>query len=123
MNALVVDDSTAVRRLSKKALSEAGWQVTEAVNGREALAALVAMPACELIVTDWHMPEMDGMALVRAVRAEARWNHVRILMVTSDGVMDSIQAALAAGASDFIVKPFSPAALAERVVELVRSHV
>ena len=123
MNALVVDDSAAVRRLEQRALEEAGWSVTAAQNGREALVALAAMAACHLIVTDWHMPEMDGMALVRAVRAEPRWNDVLILMVTSDGVMSTIETALAAGATDFIIKPFSPVTLRERVAELVTPHV
>jgi len=123
VNALVVDDSAAVRRLEQRALEAAGWSVTAAKDGREALVALRDMPTCQLIVTDWHMPEMDGMELVRAVRADPRWNEVRILMVTSDGVMSTIETALAAGASDFIIKPFSPVALRERVAELVAPHV
>ena len=123
MNALIVDDSAAVRRLEQRALEEDGWQVTQAHNGADALAKLCGMPDCDLIVTDWHMPEMDGMALVKAIRAQPRWREVRILMVTSSGVMNTVETALAAGATDFIIKPFSPVALRERVAELVETHV
>jgi two-component system chemotaxis response regulator CheY len=119
MKALVVDDSAAVRRIEQKALEGAGFTVLTAGNGHEALARLQEMDACDLIVTDWHMPEMDGMALVQAVRADQRYQAVRILMVTSDGNMASIESALATGVNDFIVKPFSADALREHVAEML----
>jgi len=120
VNALVVDDSAAMRRIQQKALEGLGFTVRAASNGVEALEVLGTMPACELVLTDWHMPGMDGIGLVRAIRQEARWTGVRIVMVTSESVMASVDSALSAGADDFLMKPFSQDALAERVAEVMR---
>jgi two-component system chemotaxis response regulator CheY len=119
MIALVVDDSAAMRHLERKALQNAGWEVHLAVDGADALERLAALPKCDLIVTDYHMPKLDGIALIQAIRRDRRLSGVRILMITSDGVMDSIQRALDAGANDFMMKPFAAEALQERVAEVM----
>jgi two-component system chemotaxis response regulator CheY len=119
MFALVVDDSAAMRRIEQKALEALGWQVKTASHGQEALDTLQAMPLCSLMLTDWHMPGMDGLALCRAVRLDPRYEKLCILMITSDAVLDSVQSALAAGANDFLMKPFSSEALAERVAQVM----
>jgi len=115
MQALVVDDSSAMRRIQQKALESLGWQVRCAANGREALVTLDSMPVCDLVLTDWHMPEMDGIELCAQLRRDARYLKLRIVMVTSDAVLDSVETALAAGANDFLMKPFSAEALSERI--------
>ena len=121
MIALVVDDSAAMRRIQQKALESSGWQVEVANNGSEALIRLDGLGHCDLLLTDWHMPEMDGIELVRAVRKDERWKGLRVVMVTSDGVLDSVEQALAAGADDFVMKPFSADALCERIAEVMHA--
>lgn len=115
MMALVVDDSAAMRHHLGKALQSLGWQIRNAGNGVEALAALKELPRCDLILTDWHMPGMDGVELCRAVRKDAKYKDVKIVMVTSDAVMSAVNEALQAGADDFVMKPFTPQVLSERL--------
>lgn len=119
MKALVVDDSKMMRTVEQKALESMGWQVKQASNGVEALAALAAMDGCDLVLADWQMPEMDGLELVRHIRKDGRYRTVPIIMVSSNAVMDSIQEALDAGANDFVMKPFSVEALKDRVTEVL----
>jgi two-component system, chemotaxis family, chemotaxis protein CheY len=117
MKALVVDDSRMMRTVEQKALESMGWTVKQAANGIEAIAALADMEACDLVLADWQMPEMDGLALVKHIRKDAKWSSVTIIMVSSNAVMESIQEALDAGANDFVMKPFSVDALKDRVTE------
>lgn len=117
MKALVVDDSRMMRTVEQRALESLGWQVHQAGNGLEALAELSKMDACDLVLADWQMPEMDGLQLVRQIRADPRWASVMIIMVSSNAVMSSIETALEAGANDFVMKPFSVESLKERVTE------
>jgi len=119
MKALVVDDSKMMRTVEQKALESMGWQVKQASNGVEALAVLNAMDGCDLVLADWQMPEMDGLALVKHIRQDARWASMPIIMVSSNAAMDSIQEALDAGANDFVMKPFSAEALKDRVTEVL----
>lgn len=117
MKALVVDDSKVMRVVEQRALESMGWQVTQAANGREAIAALEQMGGCDLVLADWQMPEMDGIALVKHLRQDVRWAALVIIMVSSNAVLESIEVALNAGANDFVMKPFSVDALKERVSE------
>ena len=117
MKALVVDDSRMMRTVEQRALESMGWQVQKAGNGVEALEVLKQMEECQLVLADWQMPEMDGLQLVKEIRSDPRWAAVTIIMVSSNGVMSSIEEALAAGANDFVMKPFSVEALKERVTE------
>ena len=119
MIALVVDDSAAMRRILQKALESIDWDVHTAIDGNDALAKLTELPQCDLLLTDWHMPGMDGIELIKAVRLSARFATLRIVMVTSDSVLDSVDKALEAGANDFVMKPFTADALCERVLEVM----
>jgi two-component system chemotaxis response regulator CheY len=119
MLALIVDDSAAIRRIQQKELEALGWQVRTAAHGQQALEMLCSIPACDLLLTDWHMPEMDGLELVRRVRRDMRFSTLRIIVVSSDAVMDSVHSALAAGADDFLMKPFSAEALSQRIDEVM----
>jgi CheY-like chemotaxis protein len=119
MNALVVDDSAAMRRMQQKALESLGFVVHVAKDGREAIGVLDAMPACDLVLTDWHMPELDGLGLVQEIRKQPRYAKLRVIMITSDAVMSSVQLALDAGVDDFLMKPFSPDALADRIQDVM----
>jgi two-component system chemotaxis response regulator CheY len=121
MFAIVVDDSAAMRRHLSKALEGLGWQVKGAANGVEAMRVIEASPQCDLVLTDWHMPEMDGMELCRTLRKESKYSNVRIVMVTSDSVMSSVGEAMKAGANDFVMKPFTTEALSERLTEIMKN--
>jgi len=113
--AVVVDDSAAMRRIQTRAMEGLGWTVRAASNGEEALALLRSMERVDLLLTDWHMPGLDGLELVKVLRADAQFASLPILMVTSDAVLESVQKALEAGVNDFLMKPFTNEALAERV--------
>jgi two-component system, chemotaxis family, chemotaxis protein CheY len=119
MIALIVDDSAAMRRIQQMTLEAQAWKVETAATAEEALTKLGTLERCDLIITDWHMPGMGGLDLVRAIRADARLARLRILMVTSDSMLSSIDQALAAGANDFVMKPFSKEALVERINEVM----
>lgn len=121
MNALVVDDSAAMRRIQQKALEALGFAVQVAKDGREAMQMLETLPAFDLVLTDWHMPELDGLGLVQEIRKDQRFVGLRVIMVTSDAVVDSVQLALDAGVDDFLMKPFSAEALAERVQDVMHA--
>jgi two-component system, chemotaxis family, chemotaxis protein CheY len=107
MRALVVDDSSAMRAMLRMALKKQGFDVAEARHGLDALSVLAASEVFDLILIDWNMPEMDGFALLRRIRAEARHNPTQIMMVTTETGMDQMSEALAAGANDYIMKPFT----------------
>jgi len=119
MEALVVDDSAAMRRMNQKALEGLGFSVQVAKDGVEALAVLHNMPRCQLVLTDWHMPELDGLALVKALRSDSRYVNLRVIMVTSEAVVSAVQSALDAGVNDFLMKPFSAEAFADRVRDVM----
>lgn len=107
MRALVVDDSRAMRRIVGNILQSAGFEVSEAGHGREALAVLESQPEPpELACIDWNMPVMDGLELVAAVRARREWRGITLMMVTTESEQDRIVRALAAGAHEYLTKPF-----------------
>ena len=113
--ALVVDDSRAMRMVLRQMLSEFGFDVAEAVHGRDALSYLQSNPDTTLALVDWNMPEMNGLELVEAVRGDARLKDVRMMMVTTETEMSSVERAMRAGANEYIMKPFSKAAILEKL--------
>jgi two-component system chemotaxis response regulator CheY len=117
--ALVVDDSAAMRRIQSKALENGGWEVTAVTSGQEALDVLQQTGPRDLVITDWYMPGMTGIELVRSIRGNPALAKVRILIVTSDGTISNVQHALDAGADDFLMKPFTATTLVERAVMIV----
>jgi two-component system chemotaxis response regulator CheY len=104
---LIVDDSTSTRKVEAFVLSRAGYEVVEAVDGKDALAKLESA-AFDLILTDLNMPEVDGMAVIRAVRGNAKHRLTPIIMITTESGTDSKQQGKVAGATGWIVKPFAP---------------
>lgn len=107
MLALVVDDSRTVRIIVGQMLREAGMEVLEAADGREALAQLERRPEVELLLLDWNMPEMNGLELLREVRSRRDFDGLRVLMVTSESQSDQVNLALRAGADEYLMKPFN----------------
>lgn len=120
MRALLIDDSRAMRSLEKGALREVGIaEVVEACDGREGLATLDEKGPFDLVVVDWLMPEMDGCEFVRQVRARPAFAGLKVLMVTSISERKQIARALEAGATDYVMKPFTRDALVARLKMLV----
>ncbi|HWH52181.1 MAG TPA: response regulator [Gemmatimonadaceae bacterium] len=114
MRFLVVDDSTTMRRIMINALQRIGYHdAIEASNGQEALAHLDATVGC--IITDWNMPEMSGLELAQSVRQTPAGRRVPILMVTTRGAREDILAAVEAGVNGYLVKPFTPSVLKEKI--------
>jgi diguanylate cyclase (GGDEF)-like protein len=112
---LAVEDHPALRRQLEMILQKAGFAVTSAENGRRALEILRESP-CPIIVTDWMMPEMDGIELCRAIRDDRTCGgYVYIVLLTAKSSKDDIVAGLDAGADDFLSKPFNPAELIARL--------
>ena len=115
MRALVVDDSRALRRILCDMLRELGFEILEAANGRDGLARLDQAGAPEVILLDWNMPEMNGYEFLCAVRADARFQSVPVMMVTTETEMEQMSAALTAGANEYVMKPFSKEVIAEKL--------
>jgi two-component system chemotaxis response regulator CheY len=115
MHALVVDDSKIMRMLLRDHLEKLGFEVTEAANGREALLALQGMEKADLVLVDWNMPEMDGISFVRAIRAKPEYSSLPLVMVTTNTEMSQVSNALAAGANEYIMKPFNRDILREKL--------
>ena len=107
MHALVVDDSNTIRIILTAYLKKLGFDVTVAINGREALERLHTMAKADIVLVDWNMPEMDGLSFVRAVRAEGEYATLPLMMVTTNVELCNVAEALDAGANEYMMKPFT----------------
>jgi two-component system, chemotaxis family, chemotaxis protein CheY len=120
MKILVVDDFSTMRRIVRNLLVELGFTNTliqEADDGENALVMLRSQPF-DLVVTDWNMPNMTGIDLLRAIRAEAALKGLPVLMVTAENNRDQIIAAAQAGVNGYIVKPFTAITLKEKLTKI-----
>ncbi|NLE70931.1 MAG: response regulator [Actinomycetales bacterium] len=115
MKALVIDDSRTMRRIIGGILRPLGFDVVEAENGQDALDALEAGLDAELACVDWNMPVMDGLGFISAVRRERRWRDLTLVMVTTESEQSQIVRALAAGAHEYVIKPFTPDAIRDKL--------
>lgn len=115
MRTLVIDDSRATRAILRKMLTELGSEVLEAGDGQEALRLLEATADVDLALVDWNMPVMNGLEFVRAVRADARFDRTRLMMVTTETEMTQVAAALEAGANEYVMKPFTRDIIVEKL--------
>jgi two-component system chemotaxis response regulator CheY len=113
--ALIVDDSRAMRSLLRRMLTELGYETLEAADGREALEVLDAGGPCEVGFVDWNMPVMNGIDFVRAVRAERRYDRVRLVMVTSEASPRNVYEAMKAGADEYAMKPVDVGVLHDKL--------
>jgi two-component system chemotaxis response regulator CheY len=107
-----------MRRIIINTLNRLGYQdVAEASNGREGLDCLRAgAPAIDLVITDWNMPEMSGIDFIRTLRSTEGLSGLPVLMVTTNASSDDIVQALQAGVNDYIVKPFTPEVIKEKIL-------
>jgi len=120
MKILVVDDFSTMRRIVRNLLVELGFSnplIQEADDGENAIAMLRSQPF-DLVVTDWNMPNMTGIDLLKAIRAEASLKGLPVLMVTAENNRDQIIAAAQAGVNGYVVKPFSAATLEEKLARI-----
>ncbi|MEM6477037.1 MAG: response regulator [Pseudomonadota bacterium] len=117
---LIVDDSRVIRKIASKIAKSLGYNAVEAQDGIEALARCrTAMP--ELVLTDWNMPEMDGLEFVRQLRAIPTAKAPVIVFCTSKNKPADVHAGIQAGADDYIVKPFDEAALRAKLEKLEKA--
>ncbi len=115
---LVVDDFSTMRRIVRNLLKELGYaDVDEAEDGVQALQKLKG-EKFDFVVTDWNMPNMDGLDLLKAIRADAALSSLPVLMVTAEAKKENIIAAAQAGASGYVVKPFTAATLDEKLSKI-----
>jgi len=122
MRALIVDDSRAMRLVIRRILGELGVPAEEAADGAQALDLLGGGATPDVALVDWNMPGMTGVELVQAVRSDPRFAGLRIMMVTSETGADRIQEALACGADEYLMKPFTPDVLREKLNLLTNSE-
>lgn len=116
MKLLVVDDSSTMRRIIKNTLARLGHKdILEGADGVEGWSELDANPDIDMLITDWNMPEMNGLELVKKVRADERFKDLPIIMVTTEGGKAEVITALKAGVNNYIVKPFTPQVLKEKL--------
>jgi len=118
MKFLVVDDSATMRRIVINSLQRIGYSDTvEAGDGQEALAKFDS--SVKFVITDWNMPNMSGTEFTKVLRSRADGAHVPVLMVTARSVKEDILTAMEAGVNNYIVKPFTPAVLKEKIDALL----
>ncbi|MEO8297866.1 MAG: response regulator [Burkholderiales bacterium] len=120
MTVLVVDDFSTMRRIVTNLLKDKGFSRTlEAEDGKQALHLIETTPV-HMVISDWNMPVMNGLELLRAVRAAPEYRHLPFLLITAEARKENIVEAAQAGADGYIVKPFSAATLAEKVTHILR---
>jgi two-component system chemotaxis response regulator CheY len=115
MNALVIDDSKPIRTVLKDQLRKLGFEVDEAENGLQGLDRLKKNGNIDLVLVDWNMPEMDGISFVRAVRADATYAELPLMMITTNVELSEVSRALEAGVNEYIMKPFTVDILKEKL--------
>ncbi len=119
MKILVVDDFPTMRRIVKTLMRQNGYNnFVEAEDGVQGLKALESNPDVEFVVSDWNMPNMSGLEFLKAVRSDSRFAQLPFLMVTAESEKDHIIEAVRNGVSSYIVKPFTGAALQEKLTKI-----
>jgi PleD family two-component response regulator len=115
MQILIADDDITSRRILAAVLAKSGYEVVETANGSQAWAVMQRSDSPRLVILDWMMPEMDGLEVLRLVRTQKRDKSPYILLLTSRDEKADIISGLAAGADDYLSKPFDPGELKARV--------
>lgn len=120
MRVLVIDDFATMRKIEKNILGQLGIKnVDEADDGSTALPKLKANQY-DVVLLDWNMPNMTGLELLKAMRAEEALKHVPVIMVTAEALKDNVVAAAQAGVNDYVVKPFNAATLEEKLRKVLK---
>ena len=115
MNILIVDDFSTMRRIIKNILRQLGYNnILEAEDGSTALAKM-KQQKFDLVITDWNMPNMSGMELLKAIREDEDMKQTPVLMVTAEAMKDNIISAVKAGVNNYILKPFTVETMKEKI--------
>jgi len=115
VRALIVDDSSTMRSVLRMTLRRAGFETLEAGNGAEAVERLAVAGAVDLALVDWNMPRMNGFEFLCAVRANHEYDPMKIVMVTTETELAQVQNALRCGANEYLMKPFTPDSVIEKL--------
>lgn len=115
MKALIIDDARAMRKIIGRILTNMGYEVAEAGDGQQALDVLEGGFEADLACIDWNMPVMDGLTFVTKVRENDKWRDLTLMMVTTESEHSQIVRALAAGAHEYLIKPFTADAMADKL--------
>jgi two-component system chemotaxis response regulator CheY len=118
MHALVVDDSRAMRSILARLMAGLGFEVTQAGDGAQALSVLDDGLRPDVALVDWNMPVMDGLTFIKTVRGREDLRDIALMMVTTESEQAQIVRALAAGAHEYVIKPFSDEVIAEKLALL-----
>lgn len=124
LDVLIVDDSTAIRKILHRVLVQADvglGSVHEAADGLEALKVLRAHPV-NLVFSDVNMPNMDGLAFLREMRANGDWKAIQVVMITTEGSQATVLEAIRLGANGYVRKPFTPDHIKDKLAGLSLSH-
>ncbi len=122
MRIMVIDDFSTMRRIVKNILKQLGYtEIEEAEDGEHALSKLREKPV-QFIISDWNMPKMDGLELLKNVRNDSQLKEIPFLMVTAESEKENIMAAIGAGVSNYIVKPFTAEILKEKMDKVLEKH-
>jgi two-component system chemotaxis response regulator CheY len=120
---LIVDDSQTMRRIVANSLKNLGYEeYVEASDGKDALLKLAADDTINFVITDWNMPVLSGLELIKAIRCDEKMGKIPVLMVTTRGVKDDIIDALKAKVNNYVVKPFTPAILREKIDQIIAGN-
>ena len=115
VHALIIDDSRAVRTILKRILTGVGFRTSEATNGLEGLEILNEHDDISIALVDWNMPQMNGHEFVKAVRANPANDELWLMMVTTETEMARVVKAMAAGANEYVMKPFTEDVIVEKL--------
>ncbi|ASJ70397.1 response regulator [Granulosicoccus antarcticus] len=115
VHALIIDDSRAVRTILKRMLTGVGFRTSEAVNGLEGLELLKQHDDITIALVDWNMPLMNGYDFVKAVRADPAYRDLWLMMVTTETEMSRVVKAMAAGANEYVMKPFTEDVIVDKL--------
>lgn len=115
MRALIIDDSRVMRSILRRIVTGLGFEAAEAGDGQQALDLLSSGFEPDLCLIDWNMPVMDGYTFLTRVRDNPEWRSITLMMVTTESEQQQIVRALAAGAHEYVIKPFTPDAIADKL--------
>ncbi len=117
MKILSADDSSMIRRVIRGAVEMVGHELLEAKDGKEALEVLEKHQDIGLILLDWNMPNLDGLSVLKAVKADSRISHIPVVMVTTEVERSKVVEAIKAGAKNYVMKPFAQSDLVSKIME------
>lgn len=115
MKILVVDDMSSMRRIIKNTLKQLGYPNAEEAEDGEKALEMVRKDSFDLVVSDWNMPNMSGLDLLKAIRQDPKLSALPVLMVTTEAEMDHILEAIRSGVNSYILKPFTPETMKEKI--------